>query len=341
MAIEQKILDREGLQEALLGLDTPPFDLEGTLDVMEEIHALKREKRAIILGHWYMRDGVKLVADYLGDSLDLSRIARATDADIILFAGVHFMAETAKILNPGKKVLLPTLEAGCSLAESIVPADVRRLRGMYPQAAIATYINTSAAVKAETDVCVTSANARQVISKLPQHQVVFIPDQYMGANLKKELPEKEIITYDGACILHEQFTGLQIPALRARNPGLRVLSHYECDPSIIAQSDMHGGTNDMINYILRERAAAQREGKAVTFLLATECGLSSTLTSQFQQKGMPIDIVGPCHLCPYMKKVDIYNVRDALRDERLEITVVEGIRIRAYQSLQRMFELMS
>ena len=339
MAIKQKALDREGLQEALLGLDTPPSDLEGTLDVMEEIHALKREKHAVILGHWYMRDAVKLVSDYLGDSLDLSRVARATDADIILFAGVHFMAETAKILNPGKKVLLPTLEAGCSLAESIAPADVRKLREMYPQAAIATYINTTAAVKAETDVCVTSANARQVISKLSQHQVVFVPDRYMGANLKAELPDKEIITYDGACILHEQFTGLQISALRARNPGLRVLSHYECDPSIIAQSDFHGGTNDMMQYIAREKTAADVAGKELTFLLATECGLSSTIRSTFQQRNEPIDIVGPCHLCPYMKKVDVFNVRDALRAERPEITVPEESRIRAYRSLERMFEL--
>src|SRR3989338_10202369 len=166
MAIKQKALDREGLQEALLGLDTPPSDLEGTLDVMEEIHALKLEKHAVILGHWYMRDAVKLVSDYLGDSLDLSRVARATDADIILFAGVHFMAETAKILNPGKKVLLPTLEAGCSLAESITANDVKNLRKKYPDAAFVTYVNTTADVKAECDVCVTSANAPKILSRI-------------------------------------------------------------------------------------------------------------------------------------------------------------------------------
>ncbi len=339
MAIEQNIMTPAELRKQLLfGRDELP-DLEHTVAVIEEINALKREKNAVVLGHWYMRDAVKLVADYLGDSLDLSRQAMETTADIIVFAGVKFMAETAKILNPAKKVILPTLEAGCSLAESITGEDVRRLRAMYPDAAVVTYINTTAEVKAESDVCVTSANAKAIISKLPQRQILFIPDRYMGANLKAELPDKEIITYDGACILHETFTALNIPNIRRLMPGLRVLAHYECDPSIIAAADFHGGTNDMRKYIARETAAAKKSGEHLTFLMATECGLSSTIKSEYAQNGEDIEMVGPCNLCPYMKTVTLHNLRDSLRDEKPEILVPEHVRVRAHMAVEKMFEL--
>lgn len=339
MAIEQKLMTPAELKRHLLfGRDALP-DLEGTVAVIDSINALKREKNAVVLGHWYMRDAVKLVADYLGDSLDLSKQARATTADIIVFAGVRFMAETAKILNPGKKVILPTLEAGCSLADSITGEDVQKLRAMYPDAAVVTYVNTTAEVKAESDVCVTSANVKAIIERLPHKQILFIPDKYMGANLKAEVPDKDIITYDGACILHETFTGMDVPGLRTLMPGLRVLAHYECDPSIIAASDFHGGTNDMRKYISQERASAKKRGEHLTFLMATECGLSSTIKNDYAQRGEEIEMVGPCNLCPYMKSVTLANIRDSLRDEKPEIAVPEPVRVRAYKALEKMFEL--
>ena len=339
MTIEQTLMTPAELRKQLLfGRDELP-DLEETVAIIDEINALKKEKNAVVLGHWYMRDSVKLVADYLGDSLDLSRKARETTADVIVFAGVRFMAETAKILNPGKKVILPTLEAGCSLADSITGEDVTRLRTIYPDAAVVTYVNTTAEVKAESDVCVTSANAKTIIERLPQKQILFIPDKYMGKNLKAELPGKEIITYDGACILHETFTGMDIPGLRKLMPGLRVLAHYECDPSIIAAADFHGGTNDMKKYIARETAEAKKRGDHLTFLMATECGLSSTIKNEYAQRGEDLELVGPCNLCPYMKTVTLRNLRDSLRDGKPEILVPEHVRVKAYRALERMFEL--
>ena len=184
-----------------------------------------------------------------------------------------------------------------------------------------------------------TANARKIITQLPERQIVFIPDKYMGANLRAELPDKEIITYDGACILHETFTALDIPNVRKLMPGLRVLAHYECDPSIIAAADFHGGTNDMRRYIARETAAAKKSGEHLTFLMATECGLSSTIKTEYAQKGEDIEMVGPCNLCPYMKTVTLRNLRDSLRDEKPEILVPEHIRVKAYKALERMFEL--
>ncbi|MBI1969875.1 quinolinate synthase NadA [Candidatus Woesearchaeota archaeon] len=328
MAIENKRRTRQELADYFSQQGVGVYDLEDMIRVIEEINALKKEKNAVILAHYYMRDGIKVgIADYIGDSLDLSKAAKATDAAMIVFCGVHFMAETAKILNPSKKVLLPSLEAGCSLAASITGADVRRLREQYPDAAVVTYINTTAEVKAESDVCVTSANAKKVISRLPQKKIVFIPDKYMARNLREELPDKEIIEWDGACIVHEQYAGLYIPVLRSQHPGLKVLAHYECDGSVIKAADMHGGTSDMRRYI--------RETNAPAYFLATECGLASTIKAEMPEK----NIVGACTVCPYMKKIDLHNTLQTLQEEKPEIVVPEPIRARAEKCLERMFEL--
>ncbi|PIN79622.1 quinolinate synthase [Candidatus Woesearchaeota archaeon CG10_big_fil_rev_8_21_14_0_10_34_8] len=328
MAIKNKPLSTAALRivldKCVLGKD-----MEEELKKIELINKLKKQKNAVILAHYYMNDAIKLgIADYIGDSLDLSKVARDTTADMIIFCGVHFMAETAKILNSKKKVFLPNQAAGCSLAESITAEDVRKLRMLYPDAAIVTYINTSAAVKAETDVCVTSANAPKIVKALPNKRIVFIPDKYMAANLKKEVPEKEIIVWDGRCIVHEEFTKDMLNSYRKQIPGLKVLAHYECRKEVVEAADMHGGTSDMRKYIA--------ENSAPAFLLATECGLSSTIKSENPEK----EIMGPCMLCPYMRKITIENTLKILQTESPEITVPENIRIRAKKSIDRMFELM-
>ncbi len=325
-----QILGREELSDLFENQGVTGFDLERSLHTVEEINRLKKEKGAIIFAHYYVRDGIKYgVADFVGDSLELSKAAMETDARLILFCGVHFMAETAKILNPTKKVVIPSLEAGCSLAESITAEDVRDLRKIHPEAAFVCYVNTTAAVKAEVDVCVTSANAVKIVRKLPQQKIVFLPDLYMGQNLQEEIPDKEIINWQGKCIVHEQFSTEQIAHYRREIPGLRVLAHYECDPSVLRAADMHGGTSDMKRDIANTEAAA--------YLLATECGLPSTLKMEFPEK----NIVGPCTLCPYMKKNNLENAKDALVNEKPEIIVPEEMRIKAYRPIQRMFELMT
>ncbi len=300
---------------------------EHLLEKIETINRLKQEKNAVILAHYYMRDSIKIgIADYVGDSLDLSKSAMRTEADLIVFCGVDFMAETAKILNPHKKVILPSREAGCSLAESITAEDVKKLRKDYPDAAIATYINTTADVKAECDVCVTSANAPKVISRLPNKRVVFIPDNYMARNLENEI-DKEIIFWDGTCVVHEQFNQHYFREFRSKVPGLKVLAHYECDPSTIEAADMHGSTSDMRRYV--------GETDADAYLLATECGLASTIIEDHPEK----KIIGPCMICPYMKEITIDNTLHALTDEKPEITISAYTIDRARISLERMFAL--
>src|SRR3989344_2479618 len=232
MAIKNSVRSREELEELFLEQGLSGSDLECALDTVDSINKLKKEKNAVVLAHYYMRDGIKFgIADYVGDSLDLSKAAMETDADIIVFCGVHFMAETAKILNPGKKDLRPDLEAGFSLAKSITANDVKNLRKKYPDAAFVTYVNTTADVKAECDVCVTSANAPKILSRIQNNRIVFLPDMYMGKNIVQEVPGKEIIFWTGRCIVHEQFTKEHVESYRRRFPGLKVLAHYECDPS--------------------------------------------------------------------------------------------------------------
>jgi quinolinate synthase len=330
MAIKSKPLNKEELRERFR-TEMNSSQLEDMIKTIKDINELKIEKNAVILAHYYMRDGIKFgVADYVGDSLDLSKVAKEADADIIVFCGVNFMAETAKILNPGKKVLLPSLRAGCSLAESIKGEDVRRLRELHPDAAFVTYINTTADVKAECDVCVTSANAPRIISRLEEKEIYFLPDNYMARNIAEDLKDKtdkKITFWNGECIVHEGFTAGKIQSYRIGNPGLQVLAHYECKPEVINVADMHGGTSDMRRFI--------RENEAPAYLLVTECGLSSTVKAEFPDK----NIIGPCNLCPYMKEVDLNNTRDALINEQPEITVPEDIRVRANKALERMFEL--
>jgi quinolinate synthase len=294
-----------------------------------EIARLAREKNAVILAHSYQTpDIVYGVAHYRGDSLGLSEAARDTDASTIVFCGVRFMAETAKILSPKKTVLLPAVDAGCSLSESITAEDVRRLRREHPDAAFACYVNTDAAVKAEVDVCVTSANAVEVVEALPEKKVVFLPDRFMAANLAA-LTSKQIIPWSGTCMVHEQFTLEKARAWREAHPAARMLVHTECTPAVVGVADMAGGTGDMIDYV--------RRSDAKEFMLVTECGLSDRMRVEFPERRF----IGTCALCPHMKKTGLDKVLQVLEAPRPDqvIEIPEDVRVRALRSLERMFAL--
>ncbi|MFW9854968.1 MAG: quinolinate synthase NadA [Candidatus Thorarchaeota archaeon] len=295
------------------------------------INELKQQKNAIILAHSYQKPQIIFgVADFVGDSYGLSKEAMKTEADIIVFAGVRFMAETAKLLNPNKTVLLPSLEAGCSLAEGIQPQDVRRLKEQYPGVPVLGYVNTTAEVKAECDVCFTSANALQIINSLETDQdtIIVIPDKYMAKNLE-ESTGKRIIGWDAECIVHNQFTSEQIEFLREQYPDIQVLAHSECDPSVALQADLVGGTGDMIRFV--------KSTEYRNYALITECGLSERLRVEFPEK----NFVGSCVMCPYMKTVfleRIFNVLHLPSPSHI-IEIPDKVRHRARQSLDRMFEL--
>lgn len=294
-----------------------------------EINRLKKEKNAVILAHSYQSpDIVHGIADFTGDSYQLSAAAQKTTADIIIFSGVVFMAETAKILNPQKTVIVPSVKAGCSLSESITAADVRALRKKNPTAGVVCYVNTSAAVKAECDVCCTSSNALKIVEAMPQNDIIFIPDAYMAKNLAKRT-KKNIIPWHGKCIVHEQFNAKSIARIRHSTPGVKILSHTECAPEVVAESDLAGGTGDMIRYVQEQDASA--------YMLVTECGLSDRLRMDFPQK----KFIGMCTLCPYMKQNTLPLIRDALKNPTPEqiITIPEPLRVRAAKALEKMFAL--
>src|SRR6185295_9520403 len=265
----------------------PDVEIAVIQPLIAEIEALKKERRAVVLAHNYMTPDIYHgVADLHGDSLALARMATETDADVIVMAGVHFMAETAKILNPAKTVLIPDLRAGCSLAESITGADVRLLRERYPGVPVVTYVNTSAAVKAESDICCTSGNARKVIESLGVGRVIMLPDEYLAQNVAAETGV-EIITWAGHCEVHERFTAAEIRELRAQHPGVIVLAHPECPPEVVAEADFAGSTAAMGSYV------ADRKPRRV--VLVTECSMSDNVAIQHPD----VEFVRPCNLCPH------------------------------------------
>jgi quinolinate synthase len=268
-----------------------------------EINQLKRTLNAVILVHSYQTpDIIYGIADHVGDSLGLSQEAAHTDADVIVFCGVRFMAESAKILSPTKRVLLPAPDAGCSLADGIKPEDVRALKAQYPGVPVVCYVNTSAEVKAECDACCTSANTLAVVEAQPGPRVIFVPDKLMAANLRPH-SSKEIIGWDGSCIVHEHFGKTEITAFKRQYPDAAVLAHTECIPEIVGMADMAGSTSGMERYI------AQHE-EIQRFLLVTECGMTDKLKAQFPER----DFIGSCVLCPYMKKTELRKVLKAMTD---------------------------
>jgi quinolinate synthase len=302
----------------------PPFEWRILADDIAAILKLKREKNAVVLAHNYQTPDIfHTVADIVGDSLALAREAARTDADIIVLAGVHFMAETAKLLNPEKTVLIPDVEAGCSLAASITAEDVRLLRASHPGVPIVTYVNTSAAVKAESDICCTSGNAKKIIEGLGVPKVIMLPDEYLARNTAAQT-KVEIIAWKGHCEVHERFTVDDIRDLRATHPGITVLAHPECPPEVVAECDFTGSTAAMADYV-----GQKRPGRVV---LLTECSMSDNVALQYPD----LDFVRPCNLCPHMKRITLPKIRHALETMSHEVTVPPEIVDRARLSVERM-----
>lgn len=295
---------------------------------VDAILRLKREKNATILAHNYQIPEIfHTVADIVGDSLALAREAAATDADIIVVAGVHFMAETAKLLNPDKRVFIPDLRAGCSLAESITAEDVRALRRRYPGVPIVTYVNTSAAVKAESDICCTSGNALKVIRSLGVDRVIMLPDEFLARNIAEQAPEIEVISWAGHCEVHELFTPEDIREVRQSYPGVTVLVHPECPPDVVAEADFSGSTAVMAGFVADKRPHR--------VALVTECSMGDNLAQQFRD----VEFVKPCNLCPHMKRITLGNIRAALETEQHEVQIDPWLAERARAAVERMLAI--
>lgn len=304
-----------------------PEEIDRKLPLIEEINLLKKDKNAVLLGHNYMTPDVFFgVSDIVGDSLYLSKMAAETSADLILFNGVHFMAETAKILSPTKKVLIADLKAGCSLAESITRKDVVRLKEMYPGVPVVTYVNCSAEVKAETDVCCTSANAVQIVNAMESDTVIFLPDEYLASNVAKHT-KKKLITHPGRCMVHEMYGKSDIDMIRKQFENVVVISHPECNKDVVDASDFAGSTSQMEDFI--------RKSNAKNIMLITECSMGDNLRSSFPEK----HFVSTCQTCPHMKKITLEKIRDALLYEQYEIHLDQEIIEKAKTSVTRMLEI--
>ena len=291
---------------------------------IDAIMTLKRTRNAVVLAHNYQTPEIfHCVADFVGDSLALAREAMTADADVIVLAGVHFMAETAKLLNPEKTVLIPDMGAGCSLAESIRPEDVRLLRQTYPGVPIVTYVNTSAAVKALSDICCTSGNARTVIESLGVDRVIMLPDEFLARNVAAETKVK-VIAWSGHCEVHERFSAAEVRELREDYPGVIVLAHPECPPEVVAEADFAGSTAAMSAYVSNNRPAR--------VVLLTECSMSDNVAMQYPE----LEFIRPCNLCPHMKKITLRNIRQALETMQHEVQIDPAIAVSARRAVERM-----
>jgi quinolinate synthase len=333
--------------KGMLGEFVPDVELRYKAELAVEVNRLKEEKNAVILGHNYMEPALfHSVPDYTGDSLELSRRAAQTQKDIIVFCGVRFMAETAKILNPGKTVLLPSTKAGCSLAGSITAADVRALRERFPGVPVVSYINTYAEVKAESDVCCTSSNAAAVVESLHAPVVIFLPDEFLARNLARDtgkhiiFPSRgpiserdgqldyQLIGWHGRCEVHEKFTLPDLQAVRKQFPDVVILAHPECHPDVVAASDFSGSTSAMIRFV--------QESRAPRYLLLTECAMGDNVAAANPDK----ELLRLCSVrCPHMNRITLEDTLDSLRLNRYVIEVPEEIRLRALHAVQRMLEV--
>jgi len=333
--------EAERLLRSLMHVECDPRGRTWNLDTCRaiapltlEINRLKKEKDAVILTHSYVEPEIIYgVGDFSGDSYFLSLAAKKSRAKVIVFAGVVFMAETAKILSPDAQVVVPDRGSGCSLADSIDGAGVRKLKALYPDATVVCYINSTADVKAECDVCVTSANVYHIVANLPARRILFVPDRLMAQNVRSELKargvDKDIIASDGTCLVHDQFTVEQIAEARAQFPGLKVVAHPECTAAVAAVADFVGSTGAMMKYV--------KTTPAPYFLMLTECGLVGRLEVESPEK----NFIGGCRLCPYMKLNSLEKVRDALAHPRPDqiVTLDENLRLRAARCIEKMFEL--
>ena len=322
----------------------PDFELRHKAVIADEINRLKVEKNAVILGHNYMEPALfHSIPDYTGDSLELSRIAAKTDKDIIIFCGVRFMAETAKLLNPTKTVLLPSTKAGCSLAASITAEDVRQLRQRFPGVPVVTYVNTYADVKAESDICCTSSNAKAVVESLGTETVIFLPDEYLASNVARETGKHiifptldprsgasteldyQIIGWHGRCEVHEKFTVQDIRSVRAQFPDVMILAHPECSPEVVAASDYSGSTTAMIKHVEKTNAPH--------YLLLTECAMGDNIMAANPGKEM----LRLCSVrCPHMNQITLDDTLASLKLNQYVIDVPEDVRVRAAHAVERM-----
>ena len=304
-----------------------PMEWAHYAPLIREINLLKKQKNAVILAHNYMTPEIfHGVSDFRGDSLQLAKEAAATKADIIVQAGVHFMAETSKLLSPDKTVLIPDMRAGCSLAASITAEDVRMLRTAYPGVPIVTYVNTSAAVKAECDITCTSSNAVAVVESLGAKRVLLIPDQYLSKYVQTKT-KVEIIAWKGACEVHERFTAAELEVFRAQDPGTKIIAHPECPPDVIAAADFTGSTKAMIDWV-----KTNRPRKVV---LVTECSMASNVAAETPD----VEFVRPCNLCPHMKRISLENIYDSLVHNQYEVTVDPEVAAKARLAVERMVNL--
>ncbi len=288
------------------------------------INDLKRQRNAVILAHNYQTPEIFYgVADVCGDSLGLAQKGAATDADVIVLCGVHFMAETAKIMSPDKTVLLPDMEAGCSLAASITGADVRRLKAQYPGVPVVTYVNTTAEVRAEADICCTSANALKIVESLGTDRVIFIPDEYLGQYVAEQT-DVEVILWKGSCEVHERFTGAELREYRKSFPGIHLMAHPECPQDVLKEADFVGSTTGMIQHVDKERP-----DKVV---LITECSISDNVAVEFPD----VEFIRPCNLCPYMKSITLPLILKSLQTLSPAIEIPQDVSVRARKSLEKM-----
>ena len=305
----------------------PEEEVAALAPILDDIERLKEERNAIVAAHNYMTPDIfHLAADIRGDSQALAQLALETEADVIVLAGVHFMAETAKIINPEKTVLIPDLGAGCSLADGITGADVRGLRERHPGVPVVSYVNTSAEVKAESDITCTSGNAVAVVESLGVERVIFTPDQYLGRWVATQT-DVDIIVWDGSCIVHERFTGREITDYRAAFGDIQVIAHPECPPDVLAEADYVGSTHGMINWV------TTRQPERV--MMITECSMADNVARQTPQT----EYVRPCNLCPYMKQITLVGIRDSLATLTHRVEIHPEVAERARVAVMRMLEV--
>ena len=309
----------------------PEFEWPAYAPIVHAINKLKKEKNAVILAHNYMTPDIfSLIGDYTGDSLGLAIEATKTDADIIVQGGVHFMAETSKILCPDKRVLIPSMRAGCSLASSITGEDIKLIKQRYPGIPVVTYVNTSADVKAESDICCTSSNAVAIVESICADwgvkQVIMLPDEFLAKNVAKQT-NIEVIAWHGRCEVHARFSAQDVRDMREAHPGVVVLAHPECPPEVVAESDFTGSTKAMSDYV--------SDNTPKNVILLTECSMSDNVAME----NPGVDFVRPCNLCPHMKRITLENIYTCLRDEVHEVLVPEDMREKAFKAVMDMINV--
>lgn len=305
----------------------PDIEIAALAPIIEEIEELKESRNAVVLAHNYMTPDIYHgVADMKGDSLALARLAKKTDAEVILMAGVHFMAETAKIVNQSKTVLIPDMDAGCSLADAITGADVRLLRERYPGVPVVTYVNTSAEVKAEADICCTSGNAVQVVESLGTDRVIFLPDRFLGQWVAGQT-DIDMILWEGSCMVHERFTAEELRVYRDMHPGIQIIAHPECPSDVLEEADFVGSTAGMIQWVKTEQPRQ--------VVMVTECSMSDNVAAESPET----EFTQPCNLCPHMKRITLTGIRDSLRDMKHEVIVDPTVAEQASASVERMLEV--